>query len=317
MKIPEQLRLPSFPLRYNSADYEADEAKNSVAAAFFAAEAKHGDDALKRTRIKVNNGSFHEYSDAERLLFQTEYEAQLRPKLDQALQKAILANDGVVTAFPSARWNMHVTLSQTSYRREQEKEWEETDCRLQEFDMSFDYFRGVEREADIPYTSYYSNPTAEKLVAREAELKERMVRVLNRGKERLKKLIGAMPTILALGLDVLLVYLAFSNRELYLSLSNAIPFYEFCSRYGSGLSFVHLIGLPLLSLFLSIFLTAMLDPVVVRGISKKQAVAEYEAFASGRDYLEAKQALEEERPRYDRLMMDFYTAWYRHSKGLH
>ena len=317
MKIPEKLQLPSYPFSYRSDDYETDPKKDSVAAAFFAAEAQHGKDALKRARIKVNSGSFHEYSDTERFLFQTEYEAQLRPKLDQALQKALLANEGVVTAFPSSRYPMHVTLSQTSYKREHEKEWEETDYQQQEFDMSFDYFRGVENEADIPYTSYYSNPTAEKLVEREAELKTRMVRVLNRGKERLKKLIGALPTILALGLDVLLVYLAFSNRELYLSLSNAIPYYEFCSRYGGGLSFVHLIGLPLLSLFVSIFLTAMLDPVVVRGISKKQAVSEYEAFVSGQEYLEAKRALEEDRPRYDRLMLDFYTAWYRHSKGLH
>ncbi|MBQ8358353.1 MAG: hypothetical protein IJX37_00360 [Oscillospiraceae bacterium] len=327
MKIPEKLQIPALCQSYDQSDYEQDEDKSSVAAAFFRTEDKHSKQALKTARYKISKGEYRDYNEKEQEDFQTEYENVLRPEIDKALQQAILKTNGVVTAFPIAKIRSTVTLSQTSYKREPEpeyrspydeqvNEWKETDYRQQQFALTFDYFRGVEDENHIPYTSYYSNPSAEKLMEKGAELKERMVRVLNRGKERLKKFIANLPTLLVLGLDILLVYSAFANRALYTSLSRAIPYYEFCSQYGGGLSFVHLIGMPIIALIISAFLNIMLDPVIIRGVSKKQAVEDYESFIASSEYLTAKKQLEDEIPRYDRLMKEFYTAWYRHCKKL-
>lgn len=327
MRIPEKLQMPLLPLTYGFSDYELDPEKSSVGAAFYNARQEHSERALKGARSRMKDRNFHEFSEKERKAFQTEYEKILRTEIDKALQEAILANGGVVKSFPVSEFTTTVTYSQTSYQREAEPEylsacdeaknnWEEVDYKAHQFDIYFDYFRGVEDENSIPYTSYYSNPTAEKLVRKEAELKERMTRVLNRGKERMKKFLGKLPALLAIGLDILLVWSAFGNRELYLSLSRSIPYYEFCSRYGSGLSFVHLIGMPIIGLILSAFLNIMLDPVVIRGISKRQAIADYESFTESSEYLNAKNALDEEKPRYEQLMKDFYTAWYRHCKHI-
>lgn len=237
MNIPEKLQVPGLCLSYDQSDYEQDEEKSSVAAAFFRAEETHSKQALKTARYKISKGEYRDYNEKQQEDFQTEYENALRPEIDKALQKALLANNGVVTAFPATKISGTVTLSQTSYKREPEpeyrspydekkNEWEETDYRQQQFALTFDYFRGVEDESNIPYTSYYSNPSAEKLMEKATELKARMVRVLNRGKERLKK------------------------------------------------------------------------------------------FIASSEYLTTKKQLEEEIPRYDRLMKEFYTAWYRHCKNL-
>lgn len=326
MKIPEKLHAPVISLSYRQSDYEADEDRSCVAAAFFRTEEKYSKQALKTARYHISKGVYREYNEKEQEAFQTEYENALRPKIDEALQQAILKNNGVVTAFPLSKTSGTVILSQTSYERkpapenpyltpETERPWEETDYQQQQFSLTFDFFRDVEDENSIPYTSYYSNPTAEKLMQQESELKERMVRVLNRGKERLKKFIADLPTLLAIGLDVVLVYTAFTDYALYTSIYRHIPYYEFCSRYGGGLSFVHLLGIPILALIVSAILKIFLDPVIIRGVSKKQAVEDYESFIASSEYLAAKKELEEEIPRYDRLMKEFYTAWYRHSKN--
>lgn len=326
MKIPEKLKIPSLCLRYSYSDYECDDEKSSVAAAFFRAKEQHSDQALKTARYKISKGTYRHYNEKEQEDFQTEYENALRPEIDKALQKSLLANNGVVNAFPDSRISGSVILSQTSYERNvapeytspyssEKNEWEETDYKMQQFNLSFDYFRGIESEHDIPYTSYYSNPSAEALMQKETELKERMVRVLNRGKERLKKFIADLPTLLALGLDVFLIYSAFTDYSFYVSFTRNIPYYEFCSRYGSGFSFVHLIGMPILALIFSAFLKIMLDPVIIRGVSKKQAKEDYESFIASSEYIKAKKQLEDEIPRYDKLMREFYTAWYRSSKN--
>lgn len=327
MKIPEKLHAPATSLSYRHSDYETDEARNSVAAAFFLTEEQYSQQALKTARYNISKGEYREYNEMEQEAFQTEYEKALRPKIDEALQKALLKNNGVVTAFPSAKTYGTVTLSKTSYEREsapensylsteRERRWEETEYQQQQFSLTFDFFRGVEDEGQIPYTSYYSNPPAEKLMEQGKELHQRMVHVLNRGKERLKKFIADLPTLLAIGLDVVLVYTAFTDYALYTSIYRYIPYYEFCSVYGSGLSFVHLLGMPILALIVSAILKIFLDPVIIRGVSKKQAVADYESFIGSREYLSAKKELEDEIPRYDRLMKEFYTAWYRHSKNI-
>ncbi len=324
MKIPEKLHLPAFPFPFTQSDLEKDPENTSVAAVFYRTIEENSERILTRTKNNLKDYGIHEYSEKERKAFQTEYEKLMRVEIDKALQKAILDNDGVVISLPRSTVESTVFHSRTLYREKEtenplnpydtNKEKEVADYDVTSFDLYFDYFRGVEKEEDIPYTSYYSNPSAEKLMEKEAELRERMTRVLNRGKERLKKFITRLPTLLAIGLDILLVFSAFTNWENYLSIARAIPYYEFCMKYGSGFSFPHLIGMPLLALLLTGILSIFLDPVVIKGVSKKQAVEDYENFAESKEYLEAKTALEKEKTQYDTLMRSFYTAWYRSTR---
>ncbi len=324
MKLPEKLHLPAAPFPFTRSDLERDPENTSVAAVFYKAMKENDEQILKRAKNHIKDYGFHEYSEKERKAFQAEYEKLMRVEIDKALQKAILDNNGVVEAFPRSTVESTVFHSRTRYREIDsenplnpygtEKIKEVTDYDGTSFDLYFDYFRGVEREEDIPYTSYYSNPHAEELIEKEAKLKERMTRVLNRGKEKLKKFITRIPTLLAIGLDVLLICTAFSNWDTYLSFARAIPYYEFCMEYGSGFSFPHLIGMPILGLFLSFILSIFLDPVVIKGVSKKEAVEEYESFAGSKEYLEAKATFENEKNRYDTLMRSFYAAWYRFNR---
>ncbi len=323
MRIPEKLTVPAITKTYYQEDFEKDEDKTSVAAAFFKAKNQYNDEAMKKARYAVDHGTYREFSLSDQKKYQEELLCHLRPHIDRALQKAVINNGGAIDAFPPSSFSGLVTLSQTTYVREstqgssllpdKENPWEEDDFKCQSFSITLDFFDGVENENGISYLSYYENPSAEKLVEKEKELKKRKELVLRRGKERLKKFIGSLPTVLALILSALLLYSVFENKELYDAITQYLPFYEICSKF-TGISFVHLIGIPVLSLFVSAFLTGFLDPVIIRGVSKKQAVADYEEFIQSRDYLKAKEELEQEKPRYNKLMKEFYTAWYRHTK---
>jgi len=328
MSIPEiKTPIPGTPI-YTYSDYLSDKKlehnQNSFGYVFYDTYDKEFEKTYDRVMRYKQRMAKDDLTGYEMSKITNEFEDSMKSSIDYELQEHLLKNNSVISQWPLGIMSFDLVRKTTlKTYNDIDEEYDKETFESGRYTVTYDHF-GTEcipnpknykehirkNGRKYRYSRYHQFDDYERAKTEEYSLRKDMESAKRNPVEKLKFWISALPVILLVLADVLLIFGAiFGMDTIRETVGPLVPFYMSLSSV-EGYSMLHFVGMPVIGGIITYFIYCVLEPKVENVASYKEQKKKYDDYINSEEYKNYMKNGNQDERSYNIQAQRFYKEWF-------